>query len=188
LNKGQIMDHSNTLSIYRARLCRTALVVGIAGSALFAASTGSASATAKAAGPAASDEQRPAFCAEADPSQLPHTADAIAGWFGRCHEAPSRGPNTADAIEAWSQAQVSADTNTTVTIAVPCFVRPLTWNLASNGPLPECNIQVASDEGTALARPRPSECPAPPDPDYVGVPWAAYTNECPDWWKQGQVL
>jgi hypothetical protein len=184
LNKGQIMDHSKTSSNRSARYCRTALAVGIAASALVAAGMGSGSATAQDGGPA-SDDQRPSYCSKADPSQLPHTADAIAGWFGRCYEAPAKGPHTADAIEAWGQAkaQVSADTSNTVTIAVPCFVQPLSWTLATNGPLPECRIQVAEDDVTALARPRPSECPAPPDPNYVGVPWAAYTDECPDWWK-----
>jgi hypothetical protein len=70
-----------------------------------------------------------------------------------------------------------------VSISVPCFAQPLNWKLASNGPLPECSIQVAEGEVTAMARPRPSECPAPPDRRYVGVPWAAYTDECPDWWE-----
>jgi hypothetical protein len=50
---------------------------------------------------AAPDDERPAWCSHAEPSKLPRTADAIAGWFGRCYERPAGVPQTADAVDAW---------------------------------------------------------------------------------------
>ena len=71
---------------------------------------------------------------------------------------------------------------------VPCFIRPQDWNTSIDGPLPTCTVEWGLDPVSALARPGPAayDCPSLPDPEYLGVPWVAYTDECPplrEWWK-----
>jgi hypothetical protein len=85
-----------TTTLHNDRNRLTALLTGTA-LGLVTALT----ATPSHAAAAASGEDRPAWCSHADPSQLPRTADAIAGWFERCYERPAGVPQTADAIDAW---------------------------------------------------------------------------------------
>jgi hypothetical protein len=76
----------------------------------------------------------------------------------------------------------------TVGVEAPCFIQPVKWNAALDGPLPRCTSDYVAAPAVSLARPRPAaaDCPGLPDPRYVGGPWVAYTDECPllrEWWK-----
>jgi hypothetical protein len=157
------MDRKTISPTHRRRIGRVALAAGLAASAvLTAAGAGSATSKSGGGGGVESDDARPSWCSQADASQLPHTADAIAGWFERCYERPVSLPRTADSMESWqgdAEQAAAADVGT----SAPAF-------------------------GTAAAAvfggSAPDWCPPMPDPESIGGPWVAQTDECPisEWW------